>query len=39
MRFFVTQEQICGEQIFLEPADAQHVSRVLRMRPGEEITV
>ena len=39
MRFFVTEEQICGEQIFLEPADAQHVSRVLRMRPGEEITV
>ena len=39
MRFFVTEDRICGEQIFLEPADAQHVSRVLRMRPGEEITV
>ena len=39
MRFFVTEDRICGELIALEPTDAQHVSRVLRMRPGEEITV
>ena len=39
MRFFVTEDRICGDDITLEPADAQHVSRVLRMRPGEEITV
>ncbi len=39
MRFFVTEDRICGHLIDLEPADAQHISRVLRMRPGEEITV
>lgn len=39
MRFFVTEDRICGDLISLEPTDAQHVSRVLRMRPGEEITV
>ena len=39
MRFFVTEDRISGELIDLEPTDAQHVSRVLRMRPGEAITV
>lgn len=39
MRFFVTEDRVCGELIALEPTDAQHVSRVLRMQPGEEITV
>ena len=39
MRFFVTEDRICGQLIALEPTDAQHVSRVLRMRPGEEITI
>jgi len=39
MRFFVTEDRICGDVIALEPTDAQHVSRVLRMHPGEEITV
>jgi 16S rRNA (uracil1498-N3)-methyltransferase len=39
MRFFVTEDRVCGDLIWLEPTDAQHVSRVLRMHPGEEITV
>ncbi len=39
MRFFVTEDQITGNQIFLDPSDASHVSRVLRMRPGEKITI
>ena len=39
MRFFVTEDRISGDLIALEPTDAQHVSRVLRMHPGEEITV
>ena len=39
MRFFVTEDRIVGDLIALEPTDAQHVSRVLRMHPGEEITV
>ena len=29
MRFFVTEDRICGERIALEPTDAQHVSRVV----------
>lgn len=39
MRFFVTEERVSGGSIDLEPTDAQHIARVLRMRPGEEITV
>ena len=39
MRFFVSAGQISGELLTLDESDAQHISRVLRMRPGEEITV
>lgn len=39
MRFFVTEDRIAGTLVRLEPGDAIHVSRVLRMRPGEQITV
>ncbi len=39
MRFFVTEDRRNGDHIDLEPTDAQHISRVLRMRPGEEITI
>lgn len=39
MRLFVSVDRVSGEQIFLEPEDAQHVSRVLRMRPGDGVTV
>ena len=38
-RFFVTPESVCGNEIFLRDADAQHIGRVLRMRPGEKLTV
>ena len=39
MRFFVSAQQVSGDFLSLEENDAQHISRVLRMRPGEEITV
>lgn len=39
MRFFVTEDRIDGDLITLEQTDAQHISRVLRMHPGDEITV
>lgn len=39
MRFFVTEDQLQGEYVRLDPSDAVHIARVLRMRPGEEITV
>lgn len=39
MRFFVSAQQVSGDTLSLDTGDAQHISRVLRMRPGEEITV
>ena len=39
MRFFISADRLAGDRLSLEPTDAQHVSRVLRMRPGDEITV
>lgn len=39
MRFFVSADRVFDGYLELEQADAQHVSRVLRMRPGEEIEV
>ena len=38
-RFFVTPEDVCGEEIFIRGGDAQHIGRVLRMRTGEKLTV
>lgn len=38
-RFFVTPEDVCADQIFIRGADAQHISRVLRMRSGDALTV
>lgn len=38
-RFFVTPEDVCGDEIFIRGADAQHIGRVLRMRIGEKLTV
>jgi len=38
-RFFVTPEDVCGEEIFIRGADAQHIGKVLRMRQGEKLTV
>ena len=39
MRFFITSQQLLGETLALGAEDAQHISRVLRMRPGDELTV
>ena len=36
-RFFIKEEQICGELIRIEGADAHHIARVLRMKEGEEL--
>jgi len=38
-RFFVTPEDVCGEEIFIRGGDAQHIGKVLRMRIGEKLTV
>ena len=37
--FFVNQEQIGPEEIFIEGSDVNHIRNVLRMVPGEKITV
>ena len=34
MRFFITSQQLLGETLALGAEDAQHISRVLRMRAG-----
>ena len=36
-RFFIKEEQICGDLIRIEGADAHHIARVLRMKEGEEL--
>lgn len=38
-RFFVTPDAVCGREISICGADAQHISRVLRMRVGDALTV
>lgn len=38
-RFFVSPERISGEQVALEPSQAQQISRVLRLRRGAHILV
>lgn len=38
-RFFVTPEDVCIDQIIIRSEDAQHIGRVLRMRPGDALTV
>ena len=37
--FFVPQDQIGPERIFITGADVNHIKNVLRMKPGEEIFV
>lgn len=39
MRFFLEQAYGVGDEVILSKTDSRHISRVLRMRPGEEITV
>lgn len=38
-RFFIDSSEIAGDQIVLRGPDAEHISRSLRMRPGEHIVV
>lgn len=37
--FFVTPSQVKGEYIFIEGSDVNHMKNVLRMRPGEDVTI
>lgn len=37
--FFVTPAQVKGDLIFIEGSDVNHMKNVLRMRPGEEVTI
>ncbi|MBP3321773.1 MAG: 16S rRNA (uracil(1498)-N(3))-methyltransferase [Clostridia bacterium] len=36
-RFFIKEEQICGDLIRIEGADAHHIARVLRMKEGDKL--
>jgi 16S rRNA (uracil1498-N3)-methyltransferase len=38
-RFFIREENICEEGITIEGEDVQHISRVLRLREGDQITL
>lgn len=38
-RFFVKPENICGNDIYIEGQDVNHIKNVLRMRIGEELSV
>ena len=35
--FFVSEEQINGENAYIEGSDVNHIANVLRMKPGEEL--
>jgi len=37
--FFVTKEQVAGSRITLAGSDVNHVKNVLRMKPGERVTI
>lgn len=38
-RFFVSPEQIAGEQIVITGDDVNHIKNVLRMKPGESVRI
>ena len=37
--FFVSEEQISGENAYIEGSDVNHIANVLRMKPGEELLI
>lgn len=37
--FFVSEEQINGENAYIEGSDVDHIANVLRMKPGEELLI
>lgn len=38
-RFFVDPGNICGNDIYIDGPDVNHIKNVLRMKPGEEVSV
>ena len=38
-RFFVKPDQVCGNKIIIEGSDVNHITKVLRMKIGEELMV
>jgi len=38
-RFFVSPQDIKGEEVFIKDSDAHHITQVLRLKEGEEIIV
>lgn len=38
-QFFVADEQVCNDKILITGSDVNHISNVLRMKPGEKIRV
>ncbi|MCR5356093.1 MAG: 16S rRNA (uracil(1498)-N(3))-methyltransferase [Lachnospiraceae bacterium] len=38
-RFFTTPENICGNDIYIDGSDVNHIKNVLRMKAGEEVSV
>ena len=38
-RFFVEPDQVCGNKIIIEGSDVNHITKVLRMKIGEELMV
>ena len=38
-RFFVSPGNICGNDIYIDGPDVNHIKNVLRMKPGEEVSV
>lgn len=38
-RFFVTPEQIAGDQVIVTGGDVNHIKNVLRMKPGEKVRI
>jgi 16S rRNA (uracil1498-N3)-methyltransferase len=38
-RFFIASDQICGSRVIISGEDVRHIATVLRMRPGELITL
>ena len=37
--FFVEEEQVNGENAYIEGSDVNHIANVLRMKPGEELLI
>lgn len=38
-RFFVTRSQVAGDEIVIRGNDVNHIKNVLRMHPGDELSI